>query len=338
MKIVAMIGGLGAQIMQYMFLMNIRESVSDEEILIDTSRFSYQDIWNGYELEKIFHIREKDIWEEIREKKRGEVINSTEENTGTSDVVLQYCYHHINRNVVCYYKSKKSKWDEAKDKKYGRDVIQKRKSDIVLVQVKRIRWLVGHVLKNLLKDYGDSYAEDYLRQPGVTYYDDFSHISDKYLYKNKVVLRRTFLFLDFCDERNQMVSEQMLKTDSVAVHVRRSDHMYDNGSLFRRGYFKCAVQYMKKKIKNPYFYIFSEDIIWCKNNIKELGINDDDCYLMVDWNTGRESYRDMQLMTYCKNNILVMSAFSWCGYYLSVHDKKTVIAPKGWWLEVPIHM
>ena len=71
MKIVAMVGGLGSQITKYMFLLFLREKTNDEEIWIDTSSFEYLKCWNGYELEKIFGIREKDIWESVQKKKVG---------------------------------------------------------------------------------------------------------------------------------------------------------------------------------------------------------------------------------------------------------------------------
>ena len=49
---------------------------------------------------------------------------------------------------------------------------------------------------------------------------------------------------------------------------------------------------------------------------------DNDQVYFIDWNTGNESYRDMQLMTLCKHNILAISAFSWWGYYLSEIENK----------------
>ncbi|MDE6844899.1 MAG: alpha-1,2-fucosyltransferase, partial [Lachnospiraceae bacterium] len=223
---------------------------------------------------------------------------------------------------------------------YSRAYDSKEKFGIVHKYTQKVVWYINFVLKNLYtrKDYGDFYPEDYLVQHGVTYYDDFCHVSDRYLYKDKKVLRKIFSFPQFDDNQNKIVSEQMCNVNSVAIHVRRSDHMYDNGSLFRRKYFKNAVNYIKKNVENPFFYIFSEDLRWCKDNLEACGIDEGDQYLIVDWNHGSESYRDMQLMTYCKNNVLVMSSFSWCGYYLSIHDEKIVIAPKGWWLEVPVHM
>ena len=129
----------------------------------------------------------------------------------------------------------------------------------------------------------------------------------------------------------------MEQSESVAAHVRRSDHMYDNIRLFEEQYFVKAVNYIKEQTQNPVFYIFSDEPQWCRENMQTLGLTASDNVEIIDWNIGEESYRDMQLMTYCKHNILAISSFSWWGYYLSRQSDKVVCAPEGYWMEVPVH-
>ena len=74
--------------------------------------------------------------------------------------------------------------------------------------------------------------------------------------------------------------------------------------------------------------MFSDDINWCKNHLSQLWEGKKVVY--VDWNKGKESFRDMQLMSLCKHNIIANSSFSWWGAWLNQNEKKIVIAPEKW--------
>ena len=76
------------------------------------------------------------------------------------------------------------------------------------------------------------------------------------------------------------------------------------------------------------YCIFSDDIEWCKENLKFL-IGDKEV-VFVDWNKGQESFRDMQLMSLCHYNIIANSSFSWWGAWLNNNDGKVVVAPERW--------
>jgi len=80
---------------------------------------------------------------------------------------------------------------------------------------------------------------------------------------------------------------------------------------------------MKEKVKEPYWFVFSDDINWCRKNLT-LGTNA--CY--VEHNTGQNSFRDMQLMSLCKHNIIANSTFSWWGAWLNINSEKVVICPE----------
>jgi hypothetical protein len=115
-------------------------------------------------------------------------------------------------------------------------------------------------------------------------------------------------------------------TNSVSVHVRRGDyiqHSIDFG-LCSKEYYENAISLMRKNIDNPFFYIFSDDIEWAKQNIK----CDNSVY--VDWNSSSESWQDMYLMSCCKHNIIANSSFSWWGAWLNNNVNKKVIAPSPW--------
>ena len=122
----------------------------------------------------------------------------------------------------------------------------------------------------------------------------------------------------------------LLSSDgSVGIHIRRGDYL--NHPVYKDictyEYYAKAIALIQEKIKNPVFYIFSNDILWCKNNIEKLISGCKVVY--VDWNKGEDSYCDMQLLMACKTLIIANSSFSWWAAYLNARNP-WVIAPKKW--------
>lgn len=311
MKVVAILGGLGSQMLKYAFYLLIKEN-ADEKCYIDTTPFYMANMWNGYELKRIFGISAPDIVDFYNER---ELLDLRKSNLGYRKNTI-YLMKKIEpqKEVYYYIRGKKRKWSKICNFLY--------------------------FLKSALayeKSIYDVYDEEYLTIKENVYYDEFNHTSDKYIKKNKEELKKIFKFPEIDDERNLNMKTQMNNTESVAIHVRRSDHLYDNETLIQNGYYKKAIAFIKNKVENPTFYIFSEDAKWCGDNLDKLGIELDDNYYLIDWNRNEDSYRDMQLMTFCKHNILAISSFSWWGYYLSIHEAKIVCAPKGYWCEIAVH-
>lgn len=116
---------------------------------------------------------------------------------------------------------------------------------------------------------------------------------------------------------------------SVGIHIRRGD--YVNHPKYKDictlDYYKKAITKIKEHIDNPVYFIFSNDMEWCKENIAPM--LDSSQIIFVDWNKGKQSYIDMQLMSLCKGLIIANSSFSWWGAYLNKR-KPVVIAPRKW--------
>ena len=130
------------------------------------------------------------------------------------------------------------------------------------------------------------------------------------------------------NDKNKSVADKMLTTNSVSLHVRRGDFLSSRYAAKHAGvatekYYKDAVAMMKEKFDNPYFFVFSDDIPWCKENLNI------DNVVYVDWNTGENSYIDMYLMTLAKANIIANSTFSYWGAYFN-RNNPTVIFPERW--------
>lgn len=120
--------------------------------------------------------------------------------------------------------------------------------------------------------------------------------------------------------------------------MRRGDYLsnqYEYLNICNLNYYKKAFSYLEDKLLNGKkeerdkikILVFSDDIKWCKNNFNFLK---DFNVVYIDWNKGKSSYKDMQLMSECNYNIISNSTFSWWGAYLNNYDDKIVIAPKYW--------
>ena len=122
-------------------------------------------------------------------------------------------------------------------------------------------------------------------------------------------------------KKNQLIADKMQQENSVAVHVRRGDFKESGIDMLKMSYYDKAIQYMNTHLSNPHFYIFSDDIKWCKENFKLSAP-----HTFVDWNT--KDYEDLHLMTLSKHNIIANSSFSWWGAFLNKNPDKIVIVPK----------
>lgn len=131
------------------------------------------------------------------------------------------------------------------------------------------------------------------------------------------------------NDYNQRLIELIQSVNSVGIHVRRGDYL--NEPEFRD---ICGVEYYKKGLETVLsdgerheLFVFSNDMLWCKNNLEPL-VGEDTIHYITG-NSGNDSCWDMFLMTYCKDLIIANSSFSWWGAFLNKRVNK-VIAPDPW--------
>lgn len=145
-------------------------------------------------------------------------------------------------------------------------------------------------------------------------------------------VRKFYKFCTPLDCNNEQLLDQILETDhTVSVHIRRGDYLKAPiyAGLCGQEYYTHAITYIKQQILAPiHFLIFSDDMDWCRENIEPLFGNSKRTY--VDWNRGADSYKDMQLMSKCRHNIIANSSFSWWAAWLNLHADNIIIAPKKW--------
>lgn len=139
-------------------------------------------------------------------------------------------------------------------------------------------------------------------------------------------LRIDLRFPIFTDQRNIELAEALSVGNTVSVHVRRGDYLGDPllGGICDVEYYRRALAFIEQHVDHPHFIFFSDDIPWCRVAFPMANA------VFVDWNTGLESFRDMQLMSLCKHHIIANSSFSWWAAWLNTYSDKIVVSPNRW--------
>ena len=161
------------------------------------------------------------------------------------------------------------------------------------------------------------------------YYDGFWQ-SPQYFRGMYDEIQKAFQFNGDVVGKNAELIDIACKENVAAIHVRRTDFLNKGNShyvnLGDTQYYQKAISKVLQKAHTARFFVFSDDIQWVKKN---LAIPNPE---YIDWNTGSESFRDMQLMIYCKSIIIANSTFSWWGAFLNPRRiNKFVIAPEKWY-------
>lgn len=151
-------------------------------------------------------------------------------------------------------------------------------------------------------------------------------------------LRSDFIFVQKLDKINADWEEQILNSNAVSVHIRRGDYISikrntQKFASLSQDYYQRAIKTISDKISNPVFFIFSDDINWAKNNLEFSS----PAFFVANNNNADSSYKDMQLMSLCKHNIIANSTFSWWAAWLNNNPEKIVIAPDKWYVDKSVN-
>jgi len=184
-------------------------------------------------------------------------------------------------------------------------------------------------LKSEIKEVeSEPFKESLFYQKGDLYYDGY-WADHRYYDDCRVELLKEFTLKEPLDDNNKKLLGELKNKFSCSLHVRRGDYLKDPDycGICDLDYYKKAVETVLSKTKKQVtFLVFSNDINWCKENLADDFAGNEVIY--VDWNTGKDSYKDMFLMSQCNANIIANSSFSWWGAYLNESPDKLVISPE----------
>ena len=162
-----------------------------------------------------------------------------------------------------------------------------------------------------------SYSPEFESIPDNTYISGFWE-SEKIFAGIKDKVRTKFTFGQ--EYFNPQLSAKIRGCNSVALHVRRGDKA-KGGIGSSEGYIRQAVAKMNSLTYDPEYFVFSDDIEWCKRTLPQIY---DTNYTYVE---GQIPAQDMALMSICKHVIIGPSTFSWWAAWLNRNPNKIIIAP-----------
>jgi hypothetical protein len=176
------------------------------------------------------------------------------------------------------------------------------------------------------------------------------YLNKKYFLDFSETIKKELNFIPEVEDYAKKYIENLRKqidkdTEIVSVHMRRGDNTdgtnptminyYGNNDVLSENSIFGDYFYKSKKLfenKKVIYLIFtggsrlsdnnSEDVNWCKNNLKG------DLYFYSENNS---SIQDFAIMSMCDHNIIGHeTTFSWWAAFLNKNKNKIVVAPKKW--------
>ena len=125
--------------------------------------------------------------------------------------------------------------------------------------------------------------------------------------------------------KNYIISKYpVLNENTVSLHVRRGDYLnsQDCHPVQTIDYYNKSYDIINDS--NINVIVLSNDIDWCKENLKFNNI------LFIE---NEVNITDLYIMSLCKHNIIANSSFSWWGAWLNENKNKKIVSPSKWFGE-----
>lgn len=190
------------------------------------------------------------------------------------------------------------------------------------------------------------------KESGIAYNSGFEGLPDRtflvgywqsfhYFQKVASVICRELRPTQSLSDASKQTLAAVENTNAVAVHVRRGDYVLlksaakFHGALPLSYYIRCLSR-IREVVKNPHFFVFSDDPIWCAEH---LPLHPEEA-TFVNHNPNDAAWQDLALMVACHHHIIANSSFSWWGAWLAdqqlVCDERLVFAPAQWFKGQPL--
>ena len=293
MYISLMNGGLGNQAFQYIFTRYLEEATKTD-VFVDDSYFLLRkgeqalnsagadDSWghNGYEMEYVFPNSKKlMLLSEFFEEDVWEYMVSNMKDNNVS-IAQQLLDNGIDLTMVV----------EGPDSSTE-----------------------GFMGTRLLTP-GSSFNSSIIRVPENTYFHGY-WINPGWLNAYRDIIKKELAFKPIEDLRNRQYEREIRGNFAIGEHIRRGDFVKVGWALPESYYYEAN----KKLIEvcpDGMFFVFSDDIGWCKENAEPLGLPQNTVFVEGNYDH-KNNYIDMQLMAMCNVLVVGSSSFSFLASLLN---------------------
>lgn len=149
--------------------------------------------------------------------------------------------------------------------------------------------------------------------------------SEKYFDSVKKDIINQFVYNGEISEVAKHYKNLIENSNAIALHIRLGDYTKKANkylNVCNNDYYKKSVEFINCKVKNPQFFVFTNDI----ESSKQLEFIPNNAIFIE----GTSAEEDFFLMQQCKFFIISNSTFSWWASYLSRYDEKLTIVPFKW--------
>lgn len=150
--------------------------------------------------------------------------------------------------------------------------------------------------------------------------------SEKYFAKSKKKLQK--MIIPKKSYKSQYI-DMLKNSNSVSIHIRtRGYYGYAYKDFYKKkkitildqiNYIKRSILFVKSKIKNPKFFIWSDDINLIKKYFNRSS------FIFINTN---DDIHDFYLFNFCKHFIVSPSSYHWMGAWLNDNQNKICIRPR----------
>ena len=171
----------------------------------------------------------------------------------------------------------------------------------------------------VVEKYLSGFDQSFLNLPDNVYLAEGHWSNYKYFADAEEAIRKEFLPKEI-GANAQNIAKDIRQSGAVSIHVRRGD-VVANGDATETDYYGRAINLIKGLIKNPKFFVFSDDAEWVRKNI-----NFNVPAEFVSSIPGISICEEIYLMSTCSACILSnYSTFGWWGAFLGDKGKSWVI-------------